>query len=194
MRALACFDLRGQSDGAPRGASPNERAQLAPVVQPRSRKIARKAFIFAILATLWLSLSAFRPFTPMPSVCPTCAEKGDKVVFADGKVLIAEVVGKNQDGYVLLRFGELRFVQTPEVSKIEWLAGAEPRGLDGYDQILLKNKEQTLLHGTLIQAEPGKPLALRSPRGTVYTVLSSQALLYYQRGVRKAPPKDPVPG
>ncbi len=175
MGALACFDLRGQS----------KHFRL---------RLPRKALLLVALAAAWLGLSAFRPFTPMPSVCPTCPEKGDKIVFTDGKVLIADVVAKNQDGYILHRFGELRFVQTPEVTKIEWQAGAEPRGLDAYDQILLKNKEQTVLHGTLIQVEPGKPLALRSPRGTVYTVLSGQALLYYQRGVRKAPPKDPAAG
>lgn len=147
-----------------------------------------------LLLSAWLLLAAFRPFTPAPSVCPTCPEKGDKIVFPDGRVLAANVVAKNQDGYILERFGELRFVQFPEISKIEWAAGAEPRGLDGYDQILLKNKDQTVLHGTLIQVEAGKPLALRSPRGNVYTVIGSQALLYYQRGQRKAPPKDPGQG
>lgn len=148
--------------------------------------------VAALWAMLALQLSAFRPFTPMPTVCPTCPEKGDRLVFTDGKVLVADVIGKNQDGWILQKYGELRFVQKPELSKIEWQAGAEPRGLDGYDQILLKNKEQTVLHGTLIQVEPGKPMALRSPRGTVYTVLASEALLYYQKGARKAPPKDPT--
>lgn len=151
----------------------------------------RRWAVPALWAVLALQLSAFRPFTPMPSVCPACPEKGDRVVFTDGKVLVAEVVGKNQDGWILQKYGELRFVQKPELNKIEWQAGAEPRGLDGYDQILLKNKEQTVLHGTLIQVEPGKPMALRSPRGTVYTVLPSEALLYYQKGARKAPPKEP---
>jgi hypothetical protein len=152
----------------------------------------RRWVVPALWAILALQLSAFRPFTPMPSVCPTCPEKGDKLVFTDGKVLVADVIGKNQDGWILQKYGELRFVQKPELSKIDWQAGAEPRGLDGYDHILLKNKEQTVLHGTIIQVEPGKPMALRSPRGTVYTVLATEALLYYQKGARKAPPKDPA--
>jgi hypothetical protein len=35
-------------------------------------------------------------------------------------------------------------------------------------------------------------MALRSPKGQVYMVHPGQALLYYQRGQRKAPPAAPV--
>ncbi len=144
------------------------------------------------LASLWLALAAFRPFTPTTSVCPNCPEKGDKMTMKDGKVHVVDVVAKNQDGWVVSKYGELRFVQTPEIDKIEFVSGAEPKGLDGFDQILLKNKEQTILNGTLISVEPGKPMALRSPKGQVYMVHPGQALLYYQRGQRKAPPAAPV--
>lgn len=143
-----------------------------------------------LLAGLWLALAGFRPFAPIPSVCPNCAEKGDKLTLPDGRVLLANIIAKNQDGWIVERFGELRFIQFAEIKKVDWQAGAEPRGLDGYDQILLKNKDQTVLHGTLIQVEAGKPLALRSPKGNVYTVFAPQALLFYQKGQRKAPPKE----
>lgn len=153
-----------------------------------------KSLIFvAGLAALWLSLAAFRPFTPMPSVCPACAERGDKVIFPDGKMLIADVVAKNQDGYILQKFGEVRFVQFKEITKIEWQNGAEPRGLDGFDQILVKGDDQKVLHGTLIQVEAGKPMAMRSPKGNVFTIMPAQVQLYYQRGTRKAPPKEAAP-
>ena len=157
------------------------------------RKIASKLVILAVLVGAWVLLAGFRPFAAVQTVCPNCPEKGDKVVLPDGRILVANVIAKNQDGWVIEHYGELRIVQFAEVKKIEWAAGAEPRGLDGYDQILLKNKEQTVLHGTLIQVEPGKPMALRSPRGNVYTVIGSAALLYYQRGQRRAPPKEPAP-
>jgi hypothetical protein len=147
----------------------------------------RLALVLTLLVTSPL-LVAFRPFTPAQSVCPNCSEKGDKVIFPDGKILVCDVIAKNQDGYVLQKFGELRFVQFQEIAKIEFAAGAEPKGLDNYDQILIKNKEQTVLHGTLIEVEAGKPLALRSPRGQVYQVMAPQIVVYYQRGARKAPP------
>ncbi len=150
--------------------------------------------VVVALGVLWLALAAFRPFTPMPSVCPACAEKGDKVVFPDGKMLVADVVAKNQDGYILQKFGEVRFVQTKEIAKIEWQSGAEPRGLDGFDQILVKGDDQKVLHGTLIQAEPGKPMAMRSPKGNVFTVMPAQVLLYYQHGTRKAALKETPAG
>jgi len=147
----------------------------------------RLALVLALIATAALMV-AFRPFTPVQSVCPNCPEKGDKVIFPDGKIMICEVVAKNQDGYVLQKFGEFRFVQFQEIAKIEFATGTEPKGLDNYDQILIKNKEQTLLHGTLIEVEAGKPLSLRSPRGQVYQVMAPQVLVFYQRGVRKAAP------
>ena len=101
----------------------------------------------------------------------------------------ARVVGKNQDGYILERYGELRFAQFREIEKVKFQAGAEPRGIGNYDQILLKDRDQTILHGTLIAIEAGKPLALRSVRGQVYMVSAEQILVYYHRGKRRAPPK-----
>jgi hypothetical protein len=153
--------------------------------------VARTGICLAVLAAAPL-LMAFRPFTPVQSVCPNCAEKGDKLHLPDGKVLVADIIAKNQDGYILSRFGELRFVQYPEVKKVEWAAGSEPRGLDGYDQILIKNAQQTLLHGKLVSVEPGKPMALNSIKSQLYTVMPDQVLVYYQRGSRKAPPRDAV--
>ena len=154
----------------------------------------RKGAMTLALFALWLTASAFRPFSPVSSVCPSCPERGDKLIFPDGKVVICEVIAKNQDGYILQKYGELRFVQTREIAKVEWANGAEPRGLTNYDQILLKGDDQKVMHGTLIPApgEPGKMMAMRSPKGYVYTVINSQILLYYQQGTRKAAPKDPA--
>ena len=154
-------------------------------VHPRPLK---PAILLALVVASWLMLCGFRPFTPVTTVCPTCAEKGDKITLTDGRVIVADVLAKNQDGYILAKYGELRFVQFPEISKVEYGGRSEPKGLESYDQILIKNKEQTVLHGTLIAIEAGKPMALKSPKGQVYLVLPPQALVYYQRGQRKAPP------
>ena len=131
-------------------------------------------------------LTGFRPFTSVQSVCPKCPVKGDQLTLKNGKVVIARVVGKNQDGYVLERHGELRFIQFREIRRTKFQTGAEPKGIGNYDQILIKNKEQTLLHGTLIAIEAGKPLALKSTRGHVYMVHPKQVLVYYHRGRRRA--------
>ena len=85
------------------------------------------------------------------------------------------------------RFGELRFIQFPEIAKVQWAAGKEPVGLQNDDQILLKNKDQTVLNGTLFENEPGKRMSMRNRKGLVYVVLPQEVLVYYQRGVRKAP-------
>lgn len=155
--------------------------------------IERTVLICALGMGMWVLLSGFRPFSPVTTVCPTCPEKGDKLTLAgDGKVLVGDVVGKNQDGYVVSKYGELRFIQFPEITKIDWVSGAEPKGLDNYDQVLLKNKDQTVLHGNLLSVEAGKPIALKSPRGMVFLIMPQQALLYYQRGMRKAPPAPPA--
>ena len=160
--------------------------------RPLSRP-APKALLLALAAIGLAILPGYRPFSPVTTVCPSCAEKGDKVTLAgEGKVLTVEVVAKNQDGYILSKYGELRFVQFPEIGKVDFASGAEPKGLDAYDQILIKNKEQTVLHGTIISVEAGKPLALRSPRGQVYMVSPAQVVVYYQRGQRKAPPAVPA--
>jgi hypothetical protein len=156
-------------------------------------RLAPAPLVRVVVATvLALPLCAFRPFSPVTSVCPGCPEKGDRLQLADGRVLLAQIVAKNQDGYIAEKYGELRLIQYSEVKKVEWTAGAEPKGLDGFDQILLKNKDQTVLLGTLVQVENGKPLTLRSAKGQIYTVHAGQALLYYQRGQRKAPPKEAV--
>jgi len=151
-------------------------------------RVPGRVAIVAVVAASWLMLCGFRPFTPVTTVCPTCIEKGDKITLTDGRTVLADVVAKNQDGYILSKFGELRFVQFPEISKVDYAGRSEPKGLDSYDQILIKNKEQTVLHGTLIAIESGKPMALKSPKGQVYLVLPPQALVYYQRGQRKSPP------
>ncbi|MCO4761142.1 MAG: hypothetical protein KC502_06530 [Myxococcales bacterium] len=156
---------------------------------PRSTRLAKRLAIAAVMVTTALMLVAFRPFTPVQSVCPKCPVKGDRVMLKSGKAVVAKVVGKNQDGYILARYGELRFIQFREISKVAFQSGAEPKGITNYDQILLKDKSQTLLHGTLIAIEPGKPLALRSVRGQVYMVNPEQVLVYYHRGKRRAPPK-----
>ncbi|MBP46418.1 MAG: hypothetical protein CMH53_00560 [Myxococcales bacterium] len=153
---------------------------------PRAR--APKVLICGLFVLLPL-LVGFRAFTPTRSVCPKCPQKGDQVTLKSGKVVMARVVGKNQDGYILERYGELRFAQFREIEKVKFQSGAEPRGVQNYDQILLKDRDQTILHGTLIAIEAGKPLALRSVRGQVYMVSSDQVLVYYHRGKRRAPPK-----
>ena len=134
-------------------------------------------------------LSGFRPFTPVQSVCPKCPEVGDKITLKSGKIVVARVIGKNQDGYILERYGELRFVQFRETQRVDFVSGAEPKGIGNYDQVLLNNKDQTVLHGTLFQIEAGKPLALRGIRGQVYMISGAQVLVYYHRGKRRAPPK-----
>ena len=142
---------------------------------------------FALLAAASVVLPAYRPFANVQTVCPNCPEKTDKLVQPDGKVQLGDVVAKNQDGYVVSRFGELRFIQFPEIAKVQWAAGKEPVGLENDDQILLKNKEQTVLTGTLFENEPGKRMSLRNRKGMVYVVQPKEVLVYYQRGVRKAP-------
>ncbi len=146
----------------------------------------RLAFFVLLLAAAVL-LSAYRPFANVQTVCPTCAEKGDKLILPDGKTQIGDIIAKNQDGYVVSRFGELRFIQFPEIAKVQWAAGKEPVGLQNDDQILLKNKDQTVLNGTLFENEPGKRMSMRNRKGLVYVVLPKEVLVYYQRGVRKAP-------
>jgi len=157
------------------------------IALPSPHSVAARVAVFTLA---WVALCGFRPFSQVTTVCPACPEKGDRLVLPDGKVLVADVIGKNQDGWIVQKYGEVRFIQTKELAKIEWQAGAEPRGLDGHDQILLKGDDQKILHGVIIQLEPGKPVAMRGPKGNVYTVLPAQMLLFYQRGVRKAPPKD----
>ena len=140
-----------------------------------------------LLVAAAVLLSAYRPFANVQSVCPNCPEKGDKLILPDGKTQMGDVIAKNQDGYVVSRFGELRFIQFPEIAKVVWAAGKEPVGLENDDQILLKNKDQTVLDGTLFENVPGKRMSLRSRKGMVYVVLPKEVLVYYQRGVRKAP-------
>ncbi len=150
---------------------------------PASRRLLTALGLLACAAML----VGFRPFTPVQSVCPKCPVKGDRITLKNNKVVVARVIGKNQDGYVLERYGELRFVQFREIKRAQFTTGAEPKGIGNYDQILIKNKEQTLLHGTLIAIEAGKPLALKSVRGHVYMVSPKQVLVYYHRGRRRAP-------
>ena len=149
----------------------------------RTQRLAAAAVILGA-ATL---LVGFRPFTPVQSVCPKCPVKGDRITLKNNKVVVARVIGKNQDGYIVERHGELRFVQFREIRRTQFATGAEPKGIGNYDQILINNKEQTLLHGTLIAIEAGKPLALKSVRGHVYMVHPKQVLVYYHRGRRRAP-------
>lgn len=146
----------------------------------------RRVGLLAACAVVPL-LFGFRAFTPIESVCDRCPVKGDRVTLQDGTVVVAKVLGKNQDGYILERFGELRFAQFREIQRVDFQSGAEPKGLETFDQILIKNGEQTVLFGTLFQIEAGKPLALRSPKGQVYLVSPEQVLVYYLQGKRRAP-------
>ncbi len=152
-------------------------------------RISRPLLALTLVAAALL-LVGFRPFTDVQSVCPKCPEKGDRVSFKDGKVMTCKVIGKNEDGWVLERYGEIRFAQFREVAKVDFQSGAEPKGIDGYDQVLIDNKGQTILHGTLIAIEPGKPMALKAVRGQVYLIAPKQVLVYYHRGKRRAPPKS----
>lgn len=147
----------------------------------------QKPLILLSLSLAMLLLTAFRPFAAVQGVCQNCVEKVDKLVLPDGRVQNGNIVAKNQDGYVVSRFGELRFIQFPEIAKVQWEGGKEPVGLENDDQILLKNKDQTVLSGTLFENEPGKRMSMRTRKGTVYVVLPKEVLVYYQRGVRKAP-------
>ena len=158
-------------------------------VRSRAMFVPSRLTVAALVLIVAPALLAFRPFTPIQSVCPKCPEPGDRVMLKDGKVLVARVVGKNQDGYIVERYGELRFVQFREITKVAFRSGAEPKGVGNYDQILLKDKNQTILHGTLIAIEAGKPMALRSVRGQVYMVDADQVLVYYHHGKRRAPPR-----
>lgn len=161
-----------------------------PAHRPTSPRAAAPRLLLGCVA--FLLLTGFRPFTPVTSVCPKCPVAGDRVTLKDDTTIVCKVVAKNQDGYVLERYGELRFAQFREVKAVKWRTGKEPLGLQGYDQVLIKNREQTLLHGTLISIEPGKPLALRGKQGQIFLIHPEQVLVYYQRGARKAPPKPPA--
>ena len=159
---------------------------------PRPLSPARVGLRLLLGGVAFLMLTGFRPFTPVTSVCPKCPVVGDRVTLKDDSTIVCKVIAKNQDGYVLERYGELRFAQFREVKGVKWRTGKEPLGLNGYDQVLIKNREQTLLHGTLISIEPGKPLALRGKQGQIFLIHPQQVLVYYQRGARKAPPKPPA--
>ncbi len=152
----------------------------------RRTLLVRRVGMLLGIAACWIVLCGFRPFTPVQSVCPKCPVAGDRITLKNNNIIVARVIGKNQDGYILERYGELRFVQFREIKATKFQTGAEPKGIGSYDQILINNKDQTVLHGTLIAIEAGKPLALKSVRGHVYMVSPKQVLVYYHRGNRRA--------
>jgi hypothetical protein len=131
-------------------------------------------------ATAWSQ--TLRPFTPVASVCPTCAPSGppvDRVVLRDGTELKVRVVAENERFYVLERFGELRAVGRDQVQTVEKNPNAERPAFD--DQILLQNG--IVLAGTIKTKDDADPFEIANPlAGTTITAFRSVIASVYRGG------------
>lgn len=99
----------------------------------------------------------FKPFTPVTNVCPECEQpKADEMKLKDGQAIRGTVVAENVDFYVFLRYGEVRAIPKSLVASMTWANGKKPSGLDGFEQILLKNGH--VLSGTITNDSDKPPL------------------------------------
>jgi len=145
-------------------------------------RLARTLVLAAALVLAALALSAYRPFTNVTNVCPSCPERGDKITLAKGDVLVARVLARNEDGWIVQKNGELRLILIGEVQKVQFEGGSEPKSLGEWDQIVVKNPSQTVLHGTIVSMEPGKTITLRGTRGQLFEVSPKLVQTLYRKG------------
>jgi len=137
---------------------------------------------------------AFRPFSDVKDVCPTCdPERFDRIALKSGGTVKAWVVAENPIFYVLERFGELRAAMRDQVSDVT-LSKQRSRGerhtiSESYkDQILLD--DGMVFAGTITEerAESGM-YRLRSAIGNVDHLLYRARILRLFKGETEVPMK-----
>ena len=117
----------------------------------------RRKLLFIIASlTAALMLCGFTSFTPVKNICPTCpkTQKVDVVLLTTGLRLECSVLARNNDYYVLERYGELRAALKSEVKSIEWKNKTAPPNLTVGDQILTTNN--VVYHGTVTGEQKGR--------------------------------------
>lgn len=124
---------------------------------------------------------AFKPFTPVPSVCPSCTNgpKYDRILLRDGTEVRARVLAENEVFYVLEKFGEFRAVGRDQVQTVELNRDVD-RPVGYGDQILFKN--DIVLAGTLTDSHATDSFAILVPRSASPHVAPKSAVAYVYGG------------
>ncbi|HKA87742.1 MAG TPA: hypothetical protein VKE22_08765 [Haliangiales bacterium] len=94
-------------------------------------------------------LAAWKPFTQVTNVCPSCkVPSAHVVVLKDGTTIPCEVVAQNDDFWVLKWHSEYRAAERSEVDHIDW-RGTDPASLKLTDQI--RDKDGLVYQGGIIE-------------------------------------------
>ncbi len=143
------------------------------------------AAVFAVTASASLPAFAWEPFTVVTNVCETCVQApGDVVTLSNGTKIRGQVVGENNDFWVVVRYTEARAIPKREVQSIEWANKTKPFEVTSTDQILLKNG--VVLNGKIIQ-DKSKPPAMElksSYLDQTFIVFKKEVAAAYRSGVK----------
>jgi hypothetical protein len=123
---------------------------------------------------------AYKPFTPVTSVCPSCTTgpQYDRIVLRNGIEIRARLIAENEVFYVLEKFGELRAVGRAEVATIEKNRNVErPAGFQ--DQILFK--DGIVFAGALTESHGGDAFEIIIPPSTTPAIAPRAAVAYVYR-------------
>lgn len=101
----------------------------------------------------------FTPFTPVTSVCPTCAVMADEITLTSGTRVFCRVVAMNDDYYVVSSHGELRLVQKSEITSLKWKDKHGAVNVAIGDQVLLK--DGSVRHGAIVEEQQGRYLVMQ---------------------------------
>lgn len=146
------------------------------------------------LLLLVLPLLGFTPFTEVQDVCPSCPRPtNDAVIMKSGQSIWCDVIGENDDFYVLERHGELRAALKSEVESVKWGQGRGTESMRSGDAILLKNN--VLYFGSILSEDPGVQFTIQTqihkqiPAVNMVQSVHKGQRLYTFRPAAPPPPK-----
>jgi len=143
-----------------------------------------RVMIISVLLLVPASLMAFKPFTEVVDVCPTCPQpKADVLTINDGTKIRGSIIGENTAFYVMLRYHEVRAIPKNRVQSVEFAQGAKPAHIGNQDQILLKNGH--VLNGKIVEDKDKPPhFQLRSSHGDItFVAFKSEVSKVFKNGL-----------
>ncbi len=128
----------------------------------------------------------FESFSEVENVCPDCDRPpADEVALRGGETIRGTIVAKNEDFWVVERYGEVRGIPEGEVESTSFEDDSRPSDLQSQDQIVLKNGHVLTGEITDESDEPPHYEIESSVLDVSYVVFKEEAKALYRGGSKE---------
>lgn len=152
------------------------------------RNIAALGVVVSMMAMAGTAAAqvSYEPFSEVENACPDCDKPAaDEITLDNGETIRGTIVAKNDDFWVVERYGEVRAIPNGKIKSTSFEDGSRPSNLESQDQIVLPNGH--VLTGEIVDEsdKPGHFQIESSILNVSYVVFKKKAQALYRGGSKK---------